>query len=43
MATTGAWGPVATGGAGRRWPWWLAAAVLACAVTAVAALASVGT
>ncbi len=43
MQLTGGWGPVATGGGGRRWPWRLAAAALACAVTAAAALASVGT
>ena len=43
MQTAGAWGPVATGGGGRRWPWRVAAAFLACVVTAGAALASVGT
>ena len=43
MDAAGAWGPVATGGGGRRWPWRVAAAMLACVVTAGAALASVGT
>ena len=43
MQATGAWGPVATGGPGRRWPRRLAAVVLALAVTGAAAAASVGT
>ena len=43
MRSTGSWGPVTTGGAGRRWPWRLGAALLACGVAAAAALASVGT
>lgn len=43
MQATGAWGPLATGGPGRRWPRRLAAAVLAFSVTSVAAAASVGT
>lgn len=43
MQTAGAWGPVATGGSGRRWPWRLAVGVLTCLVAMATALASVGT
>lgn len=43
MITTGAWGPVATGGPGRRWPRRVAAVLLAGLVTSATALASVGT
>lgn len=43
MIATGAWGPVATGGPGRRWPRRVAATLLAGFVTSAAALASVGT
>lgn len=43
MTATGAWGPVATGGPGRRWPRRIAATLLGAFVASAAALASVGT
>lgn len=43
MLPAGAWGPVATGGVGRRWPRRIAGVVLAAVVTAGTALAAIGT
>lgn len=43
MTAAGAWGPMATGGPGRRWPRRVAATLLGAFVASAAALASVGT
>lgn len=42
MSAAGAWGPVATGGPGRRWPRRVGAVLLAGFVASAAAVASVG-
>lgn len=43
MSATGGWGPVATGGPGRRWPRRVAGVLLTGLVASATALASVGT